>query len=138
MAATILKNPRTQDSEAIGTATTMLARGTAYGHRRVSWAAIFGGVILVVAVQLLLSILGARIGFWTVNISAGSPPDADSFGTGASIGWIVGSLIALGVGGCVAAWQAGAELRLEWIFHGLITWAIATLFTIYLLSSAIS
>ena len=30
-------------------------------HRRISWPAIFGGVILVVAVQLLLSLLGAGI-----------------------------------------------------------------------------
>lgn len=39
---------------------------------RVSWGAILGGVILVVAVQLLLSLLGAGIGPGTVNVNAGS------------------------------------------------------------------
>ena len=42
--------------------------GGAHVHRRISWAAIFGGVILVVAVQLLLSLLGAGLG-WERSIS---------------------------------------------------------------------
>lgn len=33
---------------------------TIHTHRRISWAAVFGGVILVVAVQLLLSLSTLR------------------------------------------------------------------------------
>ncbi len=51
--------------------TTVLSGG-GHAHRRVSWGAILGGVILVVAVQLLLSLLGAGIGLGTVNVNAGS------------------------------------------------------------------
>ena len=50
--------------------------GGAYVHRRISWAAVFGGVILVVAVQLLLSLLGAGFGLGTVDTNAGSTPTA--------------------------------------------------------------
>ena len=32
--------------------------GGAHVHRRISWGAVFGGVIIVVAMQLLLSLLG--------------------------------------------------------------------------------
>lgn len=106
-------------------------------HRRISWAAIFGGVILVVAVQLLLSLLGAGIGLGTVNTNLGSTPTASSLGIGAGVWWVVSSCIALGLGGYVAAWLAGIEIRFDGVLHGLITWGIATLLTIYLLTSAI-
>ena len=116
--------------------TTVLAGG-AHIHRRISWAAIFGGVILVVAVQLLLGLLGAGIGLGTVNTNAGSTPDASSFGIGAGVWWVISSIIALGFGGYAAAWLAGIEIKWDGILHGLITWGIATLLTIYLLTSAV-
>jgi hypothetical protein len=107
-------------------------------HRRISWAAIFGGVVLVVAVQLLLSLLGAGIGLGTVmNTNLGSTPTASSLGIGAGVWWVISSCIALGLGGYIAAWLAGIEIRLDGVLHGLITWGIATLLTIYLLTSAI-
>lgn len=106
-------------------------------HRRISWAAVFGGVILVVAVQLLLSLLGAGIGLGTVNVNAGTTPDASSIGLGAGLWWLVSSIVALAFGGYIAAWLAGIELRWDGLLHGLITWGIATLLTVYLLSSAI-
>ena len=60
-------------------------------HRRVSWGALFGGVVLALALQLILSLLGAGIGFGTVNVAAGSTPSASSFGIGAGIWWVVSS-----------------------------------------------
>jgi hypothetical protein len=106
-------------------------------HRRISWAAIFGGVILVVAIQLLLSLLGAGIGLDTVNTNAGSTPAASSLGMGAGIWWVVSSCIALAAGGYVAAWLAGIEIRFDGVLHGLVTWGIASLVTFWLLTSAI-
>ena len=106
-------------------------------HRRISWAAIIGGVIMVVALQILLSTLGAGIGLGTVNTNAGTTPDANSMGMGAGIWWVVSSVVALAFGGYVSAWLAGIELRWGGVLHGLITWGIATLLTIYLLTSAI-
>lgn len=117
--------------------TTTMMDGGSHTHRRISWAAIFGGVILVVAVQLLLSMLGAGIGLGTVNTNAGTTPDASSLGIGAGVWWVISSMIALAFGGYVSAWLAGIELRWDGVLHGLITWGIATLLTIYLLSSAV-
>src|SRR5262249_55441193 len=107
-------------------------------HRRISWAAIFGGVILAVVVQLLLSALGAGIGFSTVNVNAGTTPGAGAMGIGAGVWWVISSCIAVFVGGYVAGWLAGIETRLDGMLHGLITWGLATLLTIYLLTSALS
>jgi hypothetical protein len=106
-------------------------------HRRISWAAIFGGVILVVIVQVLLSLLGAGIGLGTVNVNAGTTPNASSLGIGGGIWWVISSCLALFVGGYVAAWFAGVGIRVDGLLHGLLTWGLATLLTIYLLTSAI-
>src|SRR5258707_11436368 len=93
--------------------TTTSGGNITHTHRRISWAAIFGGVILVIAVQLLLSLLGAGVGLGTVNTNAGSTPDADTLGVGAGLWWVVSSCVALGVGGFVAAWLAGVEMRFD-------------------------
>jgi hypothetical protein len=121
----------------VATTVDPLAAGGAHVHRRISWAAVFGGVILVVAIQLLFSLLGAGIGLGTININAGSSPDADTFGITAGLWWIITSCIAVGVGGFVAAWLAGVEIRFDGVLHGLVTWGIATLLTLWLLTSAI-
>ncbi len=136
MSATNYNDPLVRGTGVVETTTTMVGGG-AHTHRRISWAAIFGGVVLVVAVQLLLSMLGTGIGLGTVNTNAGSTPDASSFGIGAGVWWVVSSVVALGFGGYVAAWLAGVEIRWDGLLHGLVTWGIATLLTIYLLSSAV-
>ena len=118
------------------TVDTIASIGT-HTHRRISWAAIFGGVILIVAIQLLLSLLGAGIGLGTVDTNAGSTPSPSSLGLGAGIWWVVSSCIALVAGGYVAAWLAGIELRFDGMLHGLVAWGIATLLTFWLLTSAI-
>lgn len=106
-------------------------------HQLISWSALLAGVVLVVAIQLVLSLLGASIGFGTVDVTAGDTPSASAFGTGAGVWWVVSACISLFVGGYVAAWLAGVELRIDGLWHGLVTWALVTLLTVYLLSSAI-
>ena len=128
-------DPRVPVSTTVDTITAV--GGGAHVHRRISWAAIFGGVILVVAVQLLLSLLGAGFGLGTVNTNAGSTPTATTLGIGAGLWWVISSCVALGVGGFVAAWLAGIEIRFDGVLHGLVTWGIATLLTLWLLTSAI-
>jgi hypothetical protein len=117
--------------------TTTSLSGGAHIHRRISWAAILGGVILVVVLQLLLSLLGAGIGLGTVDTNAGSTPAASSLGIGAGVWWMISSCIALAFGGYAAAWFAGIEMRFDGVLHGLVTWGIATLLTLWLLTSAI-
>jgi hypothetical protein len=117
--------------------TTTSFSGGSHTHRRISWAAIFGGVILVVAIQILLATLGAGVGLGTVNTNAASTPDASSLGVGAGIWWIISACVALLVGSYVSAWLAGVEIRFDGVLHGLVTWGISTLLLIWLLTSAI-
>ena len=106
-------------------------------HVRISWAAIIAGVILVIAVQLLLSMLGLGVGLGLVSPNTNGTPDASSFGIGAGLWWLVSSLVALALGGYVAAWLGGLATRFDGMLHGLVTWGIATLLTFYLLTSAV-
>ncbi len=135
MSTTVYDEPPRRPPVLETTTTTM--SGGAHIHRRISWAAIFGAVILVVTVQLLWSLLGAGIGLDTVNTNAGTTPAAGSLGISAGVWWVISSVIALAFGGFAAGWMAGIETRWDGVLHGLITWGIATLLTVYLLSSAI-
>ena len=134
MSANTMNDPAYRGSTTIETTTRL---DGSHIHRRISWAAIFGGVILVLAVQLLLGMLGAGIGLGTVDTNGGSTPDGSTFGISAALWWIISSVIALGFGGYVSAWMAGIEIRWDGVLHGLVTWGIATLLTIYLLTSAV-
>jgi hypothetical protein len=104
---------------------------------RASWPAIFAGVVLVLAVEVLLAMLGAGVGLGLVNPNAGGTPDASSFGIGAGLWWFVSTIVALVFGCYVAARLAGVDTRFDGVLHGLVIWALALLITIYLLTSAI-
>jgi hypothetical protein len=106
-------------------------------RRRISWGAIFAGVIVVLAVQLLLSMLGLGIGLSFVNPAEGTSPNPGRIGLGAGIWWGVSYLIALFVGGYVAGRLAGALLSWDGALHGILAWAFTLLVTFYLLGTAI-
>ena len=116
--------------------TTPVAVPTA-GLRRISWGAVLAGAVFVIAVQVSLSLLGLGIGLSTVDPAAGDVPQATSFGLGAGIWWVVSNLIALVIGGYVAARLSGMPLRGDGIIHGLLTWAVTLLITIYLLTTSV-
>ena len=136
MSTTTLPNPGQPRSAVVETTTTATHEG-AHTHIRISWAAIIAGVILVVAVQMLLSMLGLGVGLGLVSPNTNGTPDASSFGIGAGLWWLVSSLVALAVGGYVASWLAGLTTQFDGLLHGIMTWAIATLLTFYLLTSAV-
>ena len=47
------------------------------GPKRLSWGAIFAGVVIAVAIQLVLGILGTGIGLTMVDPVEGTTPGAD-------------------------------------------------------------
>lgn len=105
--------------------------------KRISWSAILAGVTVAVAVQLVLSTLGAGIGFGLVDPVAGDTPGAGNFGLGAGLWWLVSNLLALSAGGYMSAWLAGNTLRFDSMLHGIVTWGVTLLLTFYLLTTAI-
>ena len=104
---------------------------------RLSWGAIFAGVVIAVAVQLVLGILGAGIGLTMFDPVAGTTPGAAGFGIGAGIFWLITTIVALGAGGYAAARVAGVHDRFDSLVHGLVVWGVTLILTLYLLTSAV-
>jgi hypothetical protein len=104
---------------------------------RLSWGAIFAGVVIAVAVQLVLGILGAGIGLTMVDPVEGTTPGAAGFGIGAGLYWLVTTIVALGAGGYAAARVAGVHERFDALVHGLVVWGVTLILTLYLLTSAV-
>lgn len=104
--------------------------------KRISWAAIFAGIVIVLVLQITLSLFGIGIGASTIDPLEGETPTASSFSIGAAIWWVVVSIIALFAGGWVAGRLAGMPQETDGLLHGFITWGAATLVAVYILTSA--
>ena len=102
---------------------------------RVSWPAIFAGVVLTVAVEAALGMLGAGIGLGLA--APAQNPDANTLGTGGAVWFLASTVIALLVGSYAAARLAGIPTRFDGVLHGLVIWAVTLLVTAWLLTSAI-
>lgn len=115
-------------------------------HSGASWGAILAGAACAAALSFILLILGFGLGLSSVSPWAGSGATIAVIGV-SSIIWVAFTQIAAsGLGGYVAG-----RLRVKWVdiqnpdevffrdtAHGLITWAVATLFAAALLGSTVS
>lgn len=110
-----------------------------------SWGAIFAGAAAAAALSLVLMILGTGLGFATSSPWADHGLDASTIGI-SSIAWILATqLAASALGGYLAG-----RLRVKWpdiqtdeVFfrdtaHGLVTWAVASLFTAAFMGSVLT
>ena len=105
-------------------------------RNRVSWGAIFAGIVAALAIQLLLYILGAGVGASSLNVmNTAQNPSAGGFSIDASIWWVVSGIIASFVGGVVSGRLCGAGSRSTAAWHGFVTWAATTLAVAYLLAT---
>lgn len=104
--------------------------------KRISWAAVFAGVVAALAVQLLLSILGIGIGASTIDPLVEQNP-MSGVGIGAGIWFVISSLIALFAGGWVAGRLAGMPRTLDSMLHGILTWGLTTLLLFYFLTTTV-
>nr|WP_202913516.1 PhnA-like protein [Acuticoccus sediminis] len=101
----------------------------------VSWGAIFAGVVVALVVQILLSMLGAGIGFATIGAAAA--PGPSTFSISGGIWVVVSAIIATFVGGYIAARLSGRTTATTGALHGLTAWAFSTLVVLYLLTSSV-
>ncbi len=113
--------------------TTRTAGGLDF-MKRISWSAVFAGVLATIATQILL---GIGIGLGTIDAVAERNSTA-GLGTGSAIWDIISSLASLLVGGWVAGWLASAPRLFDGILHGVLTWWLVTLLTIYFLTTTIN
>lgn len=103
---------------------------------QISWGAIIAGVVAVLVVQALLSVLGIGIGASTIDPVSEQEPAA-GVGIGAGIWFIVSALIAFFAGGWIAGRLAGVPRQVDSLLHGALTWGLAVLLTLYLVTTAV-
>lgn len=104
---------------------------------KVSWGAVFAGVVVGLVVQILLTVLGAGIGVATLRPVAGANPAASTFSIVAGIWYVLSGLIGAYTGGYIAARMSGKALPTTGALHGLTTWAVTTLVVLYFLTSTV-
>jgi hypothetical protein len=104
---------------------------------RVTWGAVIAGVAVSLVTQLLLNMLGLGLGASTLDPGSGDNPEASTFSIAAGIWWTVSGVIAAFIGGHVAGRLSGQPKGSTTGWHGLISWAVATLVVFYLLTSAV-
>jgi hypothetical protein len=108
------------------------------GHpqSRISYRSIVAGTLCALALESLLLALGAAVGL-TVIARQTSTGTWHGVGPGYAI-WLLISLFASAlVGGWVAAASAGAFRRAEGVLHGLVTWALATMASLFFIGSVV-
>ena len=101
-----------------------------------SWGAIFGGAVAALGVGALLHSLGLALGLTSIN-----PHNLSSLrpsGLFVGIWGLFSSLVALFVGGFVAARGAGALTRPSGVLHGLVMWGLTVVAGVWLLGNIAS
>ena len=85
---------------------------------------------------MLPTLLGLGISFGSLDTVEETNPTA-GLGIGTAIWYIVSSLLSLFVGGWVAGRLASTPRLFDGVIHGVLTWCLVTLFTVYLLTTAV-
>lgn len=103
---------------------------------RISWAAVFGGTLIMLITLLLLSLLGFGIGIGSINPVEESQP-LKGIGTGALIWWVISNLVAVFAGGYTAAKLTNLSYKSSGILHGILSWSLYTLISFILMTTAV-
>jgi ElaB/YqjD/DUF883 family membrane-anchored ribosome-binding protein len=116
---------------------TSLAVEETEAVKRMSWGAVLAGAVVALSVQLLLSLLGLGIGLATVDPAVGDTPSAASFGIATGVFYAIVTLVSLFAGGWVAGRLAGMPVRTDGLLHGVVTWAVAMLLLLYVVTTTV-
>lgn len=105
---------------------------------RVSWAAIFIGAVVAIAIGAMLNLLGIAIGAASVDAVDRQTPDAATFAIGGGVWMAAAHALGMLAGGLVAGRLLLGQTRHEAALHGLGVWAIGVLIAMMLIGSAMS
>jgi hypothetical protein len=111
----------------------------------VSWGAILAGAVAAISLSILLLTLGSGLGFAAISPWANHGVSASSVAISGAIWLIVTQWISAAVGGYLAG-----RLRHRWLAthqhevffrdtaHGLVTWSVATVVVVFVVSAGVS
>jgi len=102
------------------------------GLPRISWGAVFTGVVISLIVYLVMSVLGTAIGASLLNpLSQPNPVRAFGFGSGV---WLILTTVVSVFAGAYFAGRCAPVLG--WL-HGLLAWAVMILFVVFGMASLV-
>jgi hypothetical protein len=99
---------------------------------RVSWSAVWAGVMIALGMEVLMTLFGLFIGFGMYNYRAPNPFGGISPWTTAW--YLFTAAVSMFLGAWSAARLSGSPVRETGILHGLATWGLATLATVLILA----
>lgn len=101
----------------------------------ISWGGIVAGIIVGLAIQIVLTLLGMAAGLTALGL--GTTPPAGEVPAWVGAWQSVSVLIAAFVGGYVAARMSGLQRKTDGMLHGLVAWGATTLLVAMLTTSAV-
>lgn len=104
--------------------------------KRISWGAVFAGIVVTLALHLMLGVLGLAIGANSIDPMEQQNP-VEGLGGSTVIWFGISTVVALFAGGWVAGRLAGMPQRTDSLLHGLLTWGLTTVVTFYFVTTAI-
>jgi plasmid maintenance system antidote protein VapI len=103
---------------------------------RVSWGGVLAGVATTLVVMLLINLLVLWLGLAAIDPIA-DPRPFEGIGTAMSIVSVLGTAVALFLGGLVAGRLANKVGGIDVVLHGVLTWAVATFLALWLAATVI-
>jgi hypothetical protein len=100
---------------------------------RISWAAILGGSVITIACYLVLTFFFAAVGLSLTDAGV----RANTVGVGALVAAVIAMAGSLFFGGWVTAQLTAGETRAEAAIYGVLTWAVVTAFTLFLVGAGV-
>lgn len=104
-----------------------------YHFKPISWNAIFAGVVLSLALEALMNLLGLGLGFTAFEFDGDT---IANIGLSSTIWLIVSGTLDMLIRGWVAGRLASCNHNMEGALHGLIAWGLATLLTFMLMATS--
>lgn len=102
---------------------------------RLRWGAIFGGAFVAIGLWVLMYVFGLAVGLVSAN---GETGQFNLPGVFIGIWAAISPLVALFVGGYVAARTAGAQDKMSGAIHGAVLWGLTTVMGIFMVWTLVS
>jgi len=105
---------------------------------RVHWGAILAGLVIAISSQLLLSALGAALGFTTIAVNGAPRTNSPIVAESVGIWSIISIFISLFIGGWITARAYGSVNRNTAALNGAILWATTMAISAWLFAGGVS
>jgi hypothetical protein len=103
-------------------------------HVHVSWRAVLAGIVVALAVDVLLTLLGFAVGLTAFEPTAGA---AKGVGMGLGIWLIITAIASVFAGAYFGARVAGDPWKGDGVAHGVLVWAGFTIISLWLVGSGL-